>query len=242
MPYTSSGQWYADRSEQMSVPTDAPAPSSAPAPLSQDIGPTYAEILSGYQKRIQDAQFYGAQGYQDIERRYAGVGSQIQQSLISRGLANTSIAPTMAMGVERDKVGALNSYRDTLVDKALGLEQDKLGYMERAAKMGADRAASMNRAGGGTPPQQSRDISGRVSDTGNRNPYGYLTPPARQGVDTTGQALANYAGTLNRAPAPTDQYTARGYESLYPTSQRNIYAAPETIQAGPGETTYRWNS
>jgi hypothetical protein len=45
----------------------------------------------------------GTQQKADVNTQYAGIGSRIGQDMVSRGLSGTTIAPTMAMGVERER-------------------------------------------------------------------------------------------------------------------------------------------
>jgi len=60
----------------------------------------------------------------DIRRDYEGQSADAMQQLSRLGLANTTIAPTMKMGVEREKQASLNRAADAL-------QGTKLGIMER---------------------------------------------------------------------------------------------------------------
>lgn len=60
----------------------------------------------------------------DIRASYAGQGANIQQQLARRGMAGTTIAPTMQMGVQREQQSALNRLADQM-------QQTKLGIIER---------------------------------------------------------------------------------------------------------------
>lgn len=60
----------------------------------------------------------------DIQGAYGQQSSNIMQRLARQGLAGTTIAPTMGMGVEREKQSALNRLADQM-------QQTKLGIIER---------------------------------------------------------------------------------------------------------------
>ncbi len=60
----------------------------------------------------------------DIRSDYAGQRSDIMQQLARTGMGNTTISPTMGLGVEREKQSALNRLADSL-------QGTKLGWIER---------------------------------------------------------------------------------------------------------------
>jgi len=60
----------------------------------------------------------------DIRSDYAGQRSDIMQQLARTGMGNTTIAPTLGLGVEREKQSALNRLADSL-------QGTKLGWIER---------------------------------------------------------------------------------------------------------------
>lgn len=60
----------------------------------------------------------------DIRQAYGQQGAQIGQSLARSGLAGTTAAPTMQMGVAREQESALNRLADQM-------QQTKLGIIER---------------------------------------------------------------------------------------------------------------
>lgn len=60
----------------------------------------------------------------DIETAYGGQQADITQRLARQGLGGTTIAPTMRMGVEREKQSSLNRLADQM-------QQTKLGIIER---------------------------------------------------------------------------------------------------------------
>lgn len=60
----------------------------------------------------------------DISGAYGQRGSDIMQRLASLGMANTTIAPTMQLGVDREREAALSRNADQM-------QQTRLGIMER---------------------------------------------------------------------------------------------------------------
>lgn len=77
----------------------------------------YQEILAGLETA-------GAQETKDIGTAYAGAEAAGQQDLVSRGLANTTMLPTMRTGVATAKTSALGRLKERLL-------QQRLGFMER---------------------------------------------------------------------------------------------------------------
>jgi len=99
----------------------------------------YAEILAGYQKRYQDVmgelQGSGAQEYADIGSRMRSSQAAGAQDLVSRGLAGTTVMPTMRAGYARQAEGDYGRLADRLrtqrTSAMAGLSGDTLGFMER---------------------------------------------------------------------------------------------------------------
>lgn len=61
----------------------------------------------------------------DIRSEYGGQRANIMQNLARLGMANTSVAPTMALGVEREQQSALNRLADQMLGTKLGVMQGK---------------------------------------------------------------------------------------------------------------------
>jgi hypothetical protein len=77
-----------------------------------------------YQQLLGIADQTTGQRAADIQGAYGQQSSNIMQRLGRLGLANTTIAPTMQMGVEREKQAALDRSADQM-------QQTKLGIIER---------------------------------------------------------------------------------------------------------------
>lgn len=99
----------------------------------------YADILKGYEERyntgLGNLNGAGAQAASDINQDYFGKGAGIQQSLVASGLSGTTIAPTMQLGVERERQDAQGRLQEQLRKERLatqaGLSKDTLDFKER---------------------------------------------------------------------------------------------------------------
>ena len=87
----------------------------------------------------------------DIRSEYAGQSSNIMQSLARLGMGNTTVAPTMQMGVKREEQSALNRLADEMLGTRLGImgtmagrnRGTELGIMERKTDAYPDQSALM---------------------------------------------------------------------------------------------------
>lgn len=77
-----------------------------------------------YQEMLGIADQTTGQRASDIQGAYQGREADMMQKLARQGLGGTTIAPTMRMGVEREKQSALDRLSDQM-------QQTKLGIMER---------------------------------------------------------------------------------------------------------------
>lgn len=99
----------------------------------------YAELKTGYQDRynrgIANLEGLGQQEIADATASYDRMGSRGQASLVSRGLAGTTVSGTMRAGNEREKqsaIGRINaSVRNQRIGLDAGLSEDKLRMIER---------------------------------------------------------------------------------------------------------------
>jgi hypothetical protein len=100
-----------------------------------------------YQQLLDIASQTTAQREADIRADYAGKSADIRQRLARQGMAGTTIAPTMEMGVQREQQSSLNRLADMM-------QQTKLGIIERREDRYPDAGvvtglASMLGQGGG---------------------------------------------------------------------------------------------
>jgi hypothetical protein len=101
-----------------------------------------------YQQLLGIADQTTGQRAADIRSDYASRESDIMQNLARLGMANTTVAPTMALGVEREQQSALNRLADQM-------QGTKLGIIERRTDRYPDAnvltslASMMGQGGGG---------------------------------------------------------------------------------------------
>jgi hypothetical protein len=99
----------------------------------------YQDILTGHQKRESEAmatlEGMGETERGDIRGAYRSRESQMMQNLAARGMAGTTIAPTMRMGLQREQTRELGALDERLRGQRLGyqtgLSGERLGFMER---------------------------------------------------------------------------------------------------------------
>jgi hypothetical protein len=113
-------------------------------------GILHSDVVGGYQNRLTETmkmlEGLGSQESADIEQDWINKESKAKQDLISRGFANTTVAPTMSMGYTRGKQADLARLNERLQNQRLGVygqlsgdvlsaQQDitknKLDFMER---------------------------------------------------------------------------------------------------------------
>lgn len=129
----------------------------------------YQDVLKGYQSRYERAlQMLAGLGQQegkDINELYDQQGAKINQNLIGRGLGNSTVTSTMAMGNERERLASLGRLNEQMRQQAMaadaGLSGDTLQFMERKTEAApsmellAQLAQGVGAAGGyggGMPP------------------------------------------------------------------------------------------
>lgn len=106
----------------------------------------YRDVLGGYQSRYERAlaTLYGSgeQEARDIDEQSRKRESQLQQGLIGRGLGNSTVMSTMALGVDRERNAEMGRLQQRLREQRLttdaGLSGDLLNFMERKTEKGPD--------------------------------------------------------------------------------------------------------
>jgi hypothetical protein len=91
-----------------------------------------------YQQMLDIADKTTGQRGADIRSDAAGQSAASMQRLARLGMGNTTVAPTMQMGIEREKQGALNRLADTMQGTKLGIlgQQAAAGERFAAQRMG----------------------------------------------------------------------------------------------------------
>ena len=88
-------------------------------------------IQAGYDERIGAIQGMNDQQAADIRSQFAGAMSGMMQGLTDRGMAGTTIAPTMRAGMKRRETADLRRNANNTLMMRLQAMMDKLGFMER---------------------------------------------------------------------------------------------------------------
>lgn len=91
----------------------------------------YNDILGLYDQQMSNVANYGQQTTQDIHNDYATLGGQAQQQMINSGLYGSTVAPTMQMGVQRQKSAALGRHRDNQALVKNQITGARANFMER---------------------------------------------------------------------------------------------------------------
>jgi hypothetical protein len=99
----------------------------------------YNDILQGYTDRydrnMRTLDGMSSQQKADINENYNGQGANERQRLADLGMSGTTIAPTMAAGIERNRIADQNRLADQVAQQRIGLDSglsgDRLGFMER---------------------------------------------------------------------------------------------------------------
>lgn len=106
----------------------------------------YRDILAGYQDRyartMGNLQGMGQQEAADINEAAKARAAAQRQSLVARGLSNSTITDNMEQGVERERVSDMGRLQERLRQQMLGLDTslsgDTLNFMERREDTGPD--------------------------------------------------------------------------------------------------------
>ena len=146
----------------------------------------YEDILGGYEKRYSGAmstlEGLGGQQRADLDREYTELGSKQQQNLASRGLAGTTLAPTLAQGLAGKRTEAMTRLNESLKRERLGydtgLSQDTLQFKERRTDAYPDlnqmqqlaymRGQGQGQAGGGGGRSYGANVAGGRGWAGGR--------------------------------------------------------------------------
>lgn len=106
----------------------------------------YKDILGGYQSRYERGlgllDGMGQQEGRDINELYDNQAAQQRQSLVGRGLGNSTVLDTMLAGVDRERAADLGRLNERMRQQTLatdsGLSGDTLQFMERKTETGPD--------------------------------------------------------------------------------------------------------
>lgn len=121
----------------------------------------YGQAATGEESRYQEmrgiAEATTGQRAADIRASYTEQQSNAMQRLARLGMANTTVAPTMAMGYQREQESALNRLADQM-------QQTKLGIIERRdprfPEQGMLTSTAQQIGYGGTAARAAAPLSG----------------------------------------------------------------------------------
>jgi hypothetical protein len=183
----------------------------------------YDDIVGGYRDRYGTTmEMIGQVGdaqRAEVDRSYAGLASQAQQQLVDKGLAGSSIAPTTAAGVERERLRARQEVEEGLLREKIaahgGQSGETLEFMERSEDtypdigQVADLAMKLGNVGGGggggggvavaAPAQFGYQIPGQAYGTGPAYPGYNAGGGYGGGGGNVQQLLANATQGILRA-------------------------------------------
>jgi len=95
----------------------------------QAFGEAQAKNLARNQQMLGMADQVTGQRAADIRSDYAKQGANVFQNLARLGMSNTTVAPTMQLGVQREQQSALNRLSDEMLGTKLGV----MGQFQHAA-------------------------------------------------------------------------------------------------------------
>lgn len=104
----------------------------------------YKDILGGYDQIMGTFDNAGAQQAADINQGARNQGAQVQQNLVSSGLAGTTVMPTLQAGVERQRVANQARLNEQLQGQRAGMAKNRLDFMERRTDQAPDPNMYMN--------------------------------------------------------------------------------------------------
>jgi hypothetical protein len=108
----------------------------------------YQQITEGrtnlMNRLLKEMEGYGTQREADLRQEARQQGAAAQQDLVSRGLATSTITPTVQAGVQRDLMGNIGRLRADIQAKRMGIisgqEGERLGAIERRTDVGPSEA------------------------------------------------------------------------------------------------------
>jgi hypothetical protein len=141
---------------------------------------------SRYQGLLTEQKGMGEQEAKDIRSTYSGLATQGQQDLVSRGLAASTIAPTMQAGYARRETAELGRLGDRL-------REQRLGIMERRSDTYPDLGQLQSLAG------MVGSYGGAGGGGGSSSYPNYVGPPTGVSPPAQTPTTANAGGRLSLA-------------------------------------------
>lgn len=224
--------------------------------LARDANETrYQDILRQYQQRytrsMEMLDGAGAQQTKDIDAQFQGLASRTGQDMVSRGLAGTTVGPSMQAGVERERAGAQGRLQESLTNQRLqtdaNLTQDQLGFMERRTDAYPDANMYMRlmemAQQAAQPAAQGTSLLGVNSGTnvssiaGRATQYGQSAAPGPSQVRYNGRLYGSMSEALQARDQAAQQRTtsrpaARGARTPAADSRQRTADRQATLRRG----------
>jgi hypothetical protein len=189
----------------------------------------YKNILAGYDDRWNRAmgqlEGVGNQQREDMNRRYDNNKGEIAQSLVARGMSNSTVKDNIEAGNERERNQASNRLEEALTRERLGydtgLQGDLLQFMERRNDTYPDlnQLLQLAQMMGVATPQGGGGMMGGVSPAN-----GFVAPGGfgMGGGGFVGGGGANNPQALNAAQQMMLQQNMQGFQ-FNPNSSLSAY-------------------
>lgn len=159
----------------------------------------YGDILSGFQARRNANVGAGAQEARDIGLQWDAQAASDRQSLIGRGLGNSTTLQAMMQGNQTKRQDSLGRLGERLRREDADLTGDQLGFMERRTDEGPDMnqaialAQGLGAAGAGQPRVIGTQVVPAMGGMGYTGGGGYSLPT---------YAASGFAGRARNGNSP----------------------------------------
>lgn len=171
--------------------------------------------------QVGDAQRYG------LQRQFAQQGAASQQSMIDRGLFNSTIQDTQQRGINYDYANAKTGLEDTLTREQVGAKQAQLEYQNQAQQQRQGIYSGLNQFRGSAYGQQAQyGIQANLAEqqqqhelaklSYQRSIQGSMTPMGQQIQSSGGIGSQGPGGQYNPATfAASNQGGTGSYSASY---------------------------
>ncbi len=178
----------------------------------------YGDILQGYTDRYDrnmgSLNKMSLQRQSDINENYNSQAANTKQRLTDLGMSGTTVAPTMAAGVERNRIADQNRLADQVLQQRVGMDAglsgDRLQFMERRTDelpdLGLYAQLAMQAAAGG--------IGGGQGGPGGGGGF----PGGGAGAPGAGPAALQWGMVDEYKTGPDGPLGGKGYLSQRPLS------------------------
>lgn len=136
-----------------------------------------AQINRGYQDVLSQQQGLGESQRIALDRQYAQQSAQSQQSMISRGMGNSTVLDAGQRGINYDRANSQIALQDSLTREQTAIQQARLGYMANAqqgqSQIIGNRLGFMGQLGNQQTSQTQAFHPSELAAA--QNPYGIIS-------------------------------------------------------------------